>query len=417
MRVAFKTIGCRLNQAETAQMAADFLAAGARRVKFEDAADVYVVHTCAITANAEHTCIRTARAAKRREPGAFVVLAGCAAELRPDALLRESQADLVLGQAAKRQIVDRIKTLRPEMWSQPNPVPVCPPSPAFDTTRALVKIQDGCDFRCAYCVVPDARGVPTSRPLQQVLVEVKQLIDAGYREITLTGANLGCYRDGARNLLHLLEAVAGVDALERMRISSIESTTVERDVIDFMADCPKLCRYVHLPLQSGDDRILKLMGRRYSVRMFREVVEYAVARIPYMGLGTDIIVGFPGEDVAAYRNTLDLIDRLPFNNLHVFPYSGRPGTPAATWPDQVPASEKKKRAAELIALGEQKRAVFGQSFVGRSVSTLIERLGADGAGMGWTGEYMPARITSRENAVNDIVVFSPEAYSDAALQG
>ncbi len=414
-RVAFKTVGCRLNQAETAQMAAGLEAAGYCVVPFGEACDVGVVHTCSITENAVRKCLRLARTLRRQPSHPVVVLAGCAVEAGAEDLLERSGADLVVGQLDKMRLPEVLAELDDGFRGPPAP-DASVPTPRFDTTRALVKVQDGCDFRCAYCIVPYARHTPVSRPFGDVLDEVKRLSDDGYREVVVTGANLGCYRDGQHDLVDLLAAMESVAGIARIRLSSIELSTTERRIVDFMAASRKLCNYLHLPLQSGDDSVLRAMGRRYSVEEYRAAVRYAVERIPSLGLGTDIIVGFPGEDKQAFENTLRLVSDLPFSNLHVFPYSRRPGTRAAEMPDSVPPATKKERSATLTALGNRKRLRFAESFIGRSVSILVERLSGDGEGTGWTGEYVEARVHRPGLAVNDIVGFQPSRCVDGALE-
>jgi threonylcarbamoyladenosine tRNA methylthiotransferase MtaB len=408
-RVSFKTVGCRLNQAETAQMAARFEAAGYEIRPFGEPCDICVVHTCAITRKAEKDCIRLARSAKKAPDRPLVVLAGCAAEVAGPRLLAESGADMLAGQSRK---FDLPEILRGDGAAGPAE----PPAPRFDATRALIKIQDGCDFRCAYCVVPQARGAPRSRPFAEVLDEVRRVADRGYCEIVLTGANIGCYESGARRLADILAALETMPAVRRVRVSSIEVSTTERAVIDHMADSAKLCRCLHIPLQSGDDGILSAMGRRYRVKDYRELVEYAVGRMPLLGLGTDLLTGFPGEDDAAFRNTKATVEALPFSNLHVFPFSPRPGTPAARMPHQVPESEKKRRAAALLRLGEEKRSAFAARFVGRPVSVLIERVAAGNLGTGWTGEYIEARVRRPGIATNRIEEFTPVSCAGETLQ-
>ena len=266
-----------------------------------------------------------------------------------------------------------------------------------------MKIQDGCDFRCAYCIVPTARGNPTSRPMAEVLEEIRRLADSGFGEIILTGANLGRYEDGLHRLADLIHAIESLPGVKRIRLSSIELTTAEEAVIDLMAHSDKLCRFLHLPLQSGDDRILAAMGRRYTVAAFRCAVEQAVTRIPDLGLGTDIIVGFPGENDAAFESTVHLVRDLPFSNLHVFPYSHRKGTRADTLPNRVPESVKKERVHTLITLGDSKRRLFAERFVGQQVSVLIERVTKEGIGHGWTGQYVEAEVTAPDLKPRQIV--------------
>jgi threonylcarbamoyladenosine tRNA methylthiotransferase MtaB len=414
-RVSFKTVGCRLNQAETAQMAAGMEAAGFSVVPFGEACDVGVVHTCSITENAVRKCLRLARTLRRQPSHPVVVLAGCAVEAGAEDLLERSGADLVVGQPDKMRLPELLAEFDDDFRGPPlSEASVA--TPRFDTTRALVKVQDGCDFRCAYCIVPYARHAPVSRPFGDVLDEAKRLSDNGYREVVVTGANLGCYRDGTRELVDLLAALESLPGIARIRLSSIELSTTERRIIDFMATSDKLCNYLHLPLQSGDDTVLRTMGRRYSVGEYEAAVGYAVERIPYLGLGTDIIVGFPGEDDLAFENTERLVAALPFSNLHVFPYSRRPGTRAAEMPDRVPVAEKKRRSSVLTTLGNRKRRRFAEGLLGKTVSLLVERLSDGGSGTGWTGEYIEARVSRPGLAVNDIVTFGPSRCVDGVLE-
>ncbi len=405
LTVAFKTVGCRLNPAETAQMAARFEAAGYAVVMPRTAADVYVVHTCTITQRAEKDCERAVRTLKRKHPGSVAVLAGCAAEVNGEELKQRSGADLAVGQEAKLRLPEILEekglVSRPSDSRRDRA-----PTPTFGTTRALVKVQDGCDFRCAYCIVPSARHSPRSRSFDEIVDEIKALADRGYREVVLTGANVGCYRDGGRGLVDVLTALEEIDGVLRTRISSIEVTTAEREVVDFMAAGTKLCEYLHLPLQSGDDSVLARMGRRYTVARYRELVEYAVSRIPRLGLGTDVLVGLPGETAKAFENTVTLVDALPFTNLHVFPYSIREGTRAATMDGQVAEAEKRRRVTAVRELGEAKQARFARQFVNHTASVLIERAADHGAGRGWTREYVDCIVKGRARDVNEILTVS-----------
>jgi threonylcarbamoyladenosine tRNA methylthiotransferase MtaB len=326
--------------------------------------------------------------------------------------------DLVVGQAAKPDLPALLHRVNPERFpAAPSPAAPEPPLPRFETTRALIKVQDGCGFGCAYCIVPRARGRPRSRPRAEILAEVRRLVDAGFREIVLTGANLGSYRDGEAGLPELTDRLEALPGLDRIRLSSIEITTAERAVIERMAASGKLCRFLHIPLQSGDDRILAAMGRRYTAAEYRRLIEYAAARVQPLGLGTDVIVGFPGEDGRAYRNTCALVDDLPFSNLHVFPYSRRPGTPAAEMPGQIPAPLARARVRELLILEARKRAAFAESFVGRRVEVLIERLEPDGTARGWTGEYLEVAVAGAGVRVNDLVTVAVTAAHGGGLRG
>ena len=374
-------------------MAARFVAAGYATVPFGTPCDVTVIHGCSITSKAEHSSLYAARQAKRTRPDTLVILAGCPAETLGETLRGNATVDLTIGQVGKFAIPELLHHLHPHRFPASASSGERDSTPRFDTQRALIKVQDGCDFHCAYCIVPTARGVPHSRPMIEVLDEVRRVTAAGFREIILTGANLGRYEDAPRRLADLVRDVESLPDVERIRLSSIEITTTEHAIIELMSRSAKLCQFLHIPLQSGDDGILAAMGRRYNTDTFRRTVATAVEKMPFLGLGTDIIVGFPGEDDRAFENTVQLVQDLPFSNLHVFPYSRRSGTRADTLPGQVPESVKKERLHALVEIGEAKRRLFAGRFLGRSVSVFIERVDAHGAGHGWTGEYLEAQVT------------------------
>ena len=399
-------------------MAAGFSAAGYTVVPFVAPADAVVIHGCAITHKAERDSLRLARQARRAASTPIVVVTGCTAEVLGDALRGTDTADLVVGQAGKFAIPALLHRIHPHRFPPPTTIaPADAGPPQFDTTRALVKVQDGCDFRCAYCIVPAARGAPVSRPLGEVVEEIRRLADAGFKEIVLTGANLGCYGNGPRSLVDLVGQAESVPGIERIRLSSIELTTAEQPIVDHMAQSSKLCHFLHVPLQSGDDRILAAMGRRYTAAQYRAAVEYAVAKVPDLGLGTDIIVGFPSEDDRAFASTVRTVEDLPFGNVHVFSYSRRPGTRAADLADPVPESIKKARTAALLALASRKRAEFAARFVGKPVSVLVERVDAAGIGHGWTGQYVEAEITAPALRPNQLVTFTVARVDGAKVVG
>ena len=407
--VSFKTVGCRLNQAETDKIASQFTDAGYIIVDAETECDVAVINSCTITHGAERDSARWARRL-RRKGAATVVLAGCAVVHNGKTLKEQTGADIIANQSDKFRLLELLPEINPAVNHSSFIVHRSP------HTRALVKAQDGCSFRCSYCIVPDTRGRPYSRPLKDVLDDIKRFADRGFKEVVITGANIGCYHDGSSNLIQLLEKTEAVNGIERIRISSIESTTAEREVIDFMAASSKLCHFLHLPLQSGDDETLKRMRRHYTSAEYRKVAEYAVERIPDLGLGTDIIVGFPGETDVAFKNSLNLVEDIPFSNLHVFSYSRRSGTPAAEMPQQLDPAIKKERSAQLISLGKSKRESFAESFVGREVSVLIEKITEDGTACGWTGQYLPARINMAEAEVNTVIRYIPKCNDGDILR-
>lgn len=391
MRIVLQIMGCRLNHAEGAAIRAALEEAGHEVAVGGDpaGADAFVLHTCAVTAAAQTEALRHLRAA-RRAGVPHAVVSGCAANVADAAALRGAGADEIVarrgpapGGAVAPLVADAL--LRPD--ARP---------PSVFSTRATVKIQDGCSFRCSYCIVPDARGEPRSRAFDDVLAECRGLVARGFREIVLAGVNVACWHGAGRSLADLVGAVSGLPGLARLRIGSVEPHTTEAEIVSLMgAPDSKLCPMLHYPLQSGSDRILRAMRRRYSAADYRAAVERALAAVPDLGLGADVIAGFPGETDADFEETVRLVRDYPFSNLHVFPYSERPGTPAATMPGAVPVRVRRDRAKALIAIGEERRAAFAASFAGRAVEVLVERVGADGVAEGWTGPYLRARLPGR----------------------
>lgn len=404
LRVAFKTFGCRLNQAETARMRAQFEALGWHALPFGKPADAIVLHGCAVTQNAESEVLRTAR--RLRETGtALVILTGCIAPAARDKA--NAAAHLVIPNEEKENIAQQVTDLttrRLDDLAKKSPpcgkatpsatnLAISPQPPAlFSTSRALLKIQDGCNFRCAYCIVPDTRGEPRSRPLADCQAEAADLATR-HNEIVITGCNIACWQHGDLRLPDLLRALAaGLPyPAARLRLGSIEPGTMERAVIDLMADTPAICRFLHLPLQHADPAMLRAMRRRYTIDHYRAAADHALARIPGLALGADVITGFPGETDAAFAALRGFIEETPFSNLHVFPYSERPGTPAAAFPGAVPPHIRKARAAELIALARVKRHAFATAHIGRPQRVLIERI-RNGTASGWTDTYISCRF-------------------------
>lgn len=421
MKIKIKTMGCRLNHAESATIAGALEYEGFDVVSGDAFCDVFVLHTCVITAAAQTQALRLVRSAKRNGVGC-VVLTGCATSIIESENLLDTGVDIVVDKKtgavsgtgdANAQRIGRIVASALSATTQHAYLPV------FTATRASVKVQDGCNFRCAYCIVPDTRGEPRSRPMLEILDEIGGLAIHGYREVVLTGVNVACWQDGGQGLAELARVAANIDGIARIRLSSIEPGTAERALVDVMAEAgSRLCHTLHYPLQSGDVGVLRRMRRRYTPSVYRDAVEYALSRIPRLGLGADVITGFPGEDDAAFAETVRLVEDYPFSNLHIFPYSERPGTPATELEGVVPVHVRRERARELIAIGERKRVAFAASFAGSRAEVLVERVDAQGVGRGWTSEYIEAQISGlAKSDVGRLEEFAVESTAESFVVG
>ncbi len=391
--VAFYTVGCRLNQSETAVLADRLTGMGYQKVAYGEPTDVLVLNTCTVTENAEADCRRVIRQTLRRSPHVFVAVTGCYAQTGVTILQNIPGVDLVLGNQYKMLLPDYVEELS---RVHTRSTPLIRHSGAIDkddfvqdgvgayaTTRANVKIQDGCNFMCAFCLIPFARGRERSRVIEDAIREAEQLVERGHRELVLTGVNIGRFANGATGLLDLIRRLETIPGLARIRISSIEPTTIPDALLEYMGTSRKLCRFLHVPLQSGDDAMLSVMNRRYSVREYVAWVERAVRRIPDLCVGTDVLVGFPGETDRQFSETCRVIRNLPMAYAHVFSYSARPGTRAVRLGHPVPPSTIKARNRSLTQLSRTKRLQFYRRFLDQDHLVLFESTGRDGRL--WTG--------------------------------
>jgi threonylcarbamoyladenosine tRNA methylthiotransferase MtaB len=381
--VAFATLGCKLNQSDTTELQTLLEARGFRTVPFESVAQLYVINTCTVTARADVSDRQAIRRAVARNPNAVVVVTGCYAQTSPDAVARIPGVDLVLGTRDRHALPDLLdglgKRLRPVVRVSdvfaPRPEPVIPVrqgSPGL--TRAFVKVQDGCQHRCSFCIVPLARGASRSRPPEAVVEQVGALVEAGSGEVVLTGVDLGHYGWDLLprwSLAALLRRLLEVPGLRRLRLSSILPAYLTPELSDTIVSERRVCRHLHVPLQSGADRVLRAMRRPYTARMYRALIERLAAALPGLGLGTDVITGFPGETAAEFAETESLVASLPLSYLHVFSYSDRRGTEAARSPaSRVAPDEIRRRTAALRRLGARKQLDFQAAHVGHTVELL-----------------------------------------------
>ena len=400
--VAFHTLGCKLNFAETSTIANDFITKGFVRTEFSDHADVYVINTCSVTENADRECRNIVGRALRANPDGFIIIVGCYAQLKPDQIMQMPGVDLVLGATEKFNVTQFLGAL--EKTTGPALMHSCEISEAQkfvssysagDRTRAFLKVQDGCDYKCTYCTIPLARGISRSDTLNNVVKNAQEIAAKGISEIVLTGVNVGDYGKGEfgnkRHEHTFLELVQALDAdvdVARMRISSIEPNLLKNEIISFTAVSKKFVPHFHIPLQSGSDAVLKKMKRRYMTDLYIKRVHAIKSVDADSCIGVDVIVGFPGETEAYFLDTYNLINDLPISYLHVFTYSERPNTAAASMEDVVPITERKRRNKMLRILSEKKKRSFYESQIGQYRTILFENDNREGYMLGYTDNYV-----------------------------
>ena len=403
--VAFQTLGCKLNFSETSTLARKFVAAGYERVPFEIKADVYVINTCSVTENADKKFTTLSRQTRQRNPDAFLIAVGCYAQLQPEELAKEDSVDLVLGAKEKFDIISYLNDLsRPEHTQ----VHACAIEETDtyvgsyaigERTRAFLKVQDGCDYKCTYCTIPQARGISRSDTLDNVIRQAKEIVDQGIKEIVLTGVNIGDYGKGEfgnkkheHTFFELVQALDEVEAIERFRISSIEPNLLTEKLIEFVAHSKRFVPHFHIPLQSGNNEILGQMRRRYQRELYVDRVNQIKRLMPDACIGVDVIVGFPGESDQHFLDTYAFLVDLPASYLHVFSYSERPNTPAAEMKNQVSKTIKNKRSKMLRGLSAKKRHAFYESQLQKTKTILFEAENKEGYIQGFTENYVKVRI-------------------------
>jgi threonylcarbamoyladenosine tRNA methylthiotransferase MtaB len=411
-RVSLHTLGCRLNQAETSVLASRLRHHGYEIVGFGQPTDLLVVNTCSVTEEAERTCRYVIRKTLKHSPDAFVAVTGCYAQTGMHHLRSIPGIDLIVGNQFKW---DLPAFLPPLHFLRKQPVPevlhtrtisrddfVLPDIGTPDSTRIPLKIQDGCNVMCSFCLIPFARGHERSRILDDILTEADALATSGYQELVLTGVNVGQFHQNGVDLAGLIDRLAAINGIQRIRISSIEPTTVTDALLERMVGPGKLCPYLHVPLQSGDDDVLSAMNRPYDVTSFVSLIERATRIVPRLALGTDLMVGFPAESENAFQHTVDVCRDLPFSYFHVFTYSKRPGTAAARMSDNVPIATTRRRAKMLADLSRQKRLAFAERWIGASVPVLFEEGETEGLRLGTTPHFLKVGIPSVINLANQI---------------
>ncbi len=412
-KVAFYTLGCKLNFSETSTISRSFQAQGFEKVDFEEKADIYVINTCSVTDNADKRFKTIVRSAMLQNENAFIIAVGCYAQLKPEELARVDGVDLVLGATEKFKVTDYLNDLSKNSIGE---VHSCEIQEANifegsysigDRTRAFLKVQDGCDYKCTYCTIPLARGISRSDSLGNVLLNAGEIAEKGIKEIVLTGVNIGDYGKGEfgnkkheHTFLDLIKALDEVSGIARFRISSIEPNLLKNETIDFVASSKKFVPHFHIPLQSGSDTLLKLMKRRYAREIYTNRVEQIKSMMPDACIGVDVIVGFPGETDEHFLETYHYLNELPISYLHVFTYSERPNTEAIDLPDSVPMKIRNKRSKMLRGLSVKKRRAFYESQIGKELTVLLEGENKNGLMYGFTENYVKVQTAYDPLLVN-----------------
>ncbi|OEY73627.1 tRNA (N(6)-L-threonylcarbamoyladenosine(37)-C(2))-methylthiotransferase MtaB [Salegentibacter salarius] len=414
-KVAFYTLGCKLNFSETSTIARSFKDEGFKRVEFNEEADIYVINTCSVTENADKRFKTIVKQAQKVNEDAFVIAVGCYAQLKPEELADVDGVDLVLGATEKFKITDYLNDLSKNDMGE---VHSCEIDEADfyvgaysigDRTRAFLKVQDGCDYKCTYCTIPLARGISRSDKLENVLTNAAEISAKGIKEIVLTGVNIGDYGKGEfgnkkheHTFLDLVKALDEVNGIERLRISSIEPNLLKNETIDFVADSNTFVPHFHIPLQSGSDALLKLMKRRYMSSLYTDRVAQIKRVMPNACIGVDVIVGFPGETEERFLETYNYLNELDISYLHVFTYSERDNTPAAEMEGVVPTKVRKKRSKMLRGLSAKKRRAFYESQLGNTCTVLFEGENKEGYIHGFTENYVKVKAPWDPALVNTL---------------
>jgi threonylcarbamoyladenosine tRNA methylthiotransferase MtaB len=425
-RVAFCTLGCKTNQYDTQSMKEQFLSAGYDVVDFDSFADVYVINTCTVTNLADRKSRQAIQKANKKNPESIVAVVGCYPQRAAAEVLSVPGVDIVAGTNERAKIVDLVEnhdkscTINAvnDIFKQTSFEEV-PVKWHHEKTRAVVKIQDGCNQFCSYCIIPYVRGPVRSRNTNEILREAKDLAISGYREIVLTGIHIASYGNDLHDtdLLRLLSELHSVEGIDRLRLGSVDPRLLTRQFIKTASELPKLCPHYHVSLQSGSDRILKLMNRNYTTDQYGEIVDDLRTNIPDVAVTTDLMVGFPGETDEDFENTLNFVNDIQFSRIHVFRYSDRKNTPAADFAGKIPQAIKDERGKKLIKLGEQLEIRFMSTFLDKKVSVLVEDKCAryENCFEGHTTNYIKVFINSKVDLSGEIVTVIPERIEKGVM--
>lgn len=418
--MALNTLGCRLNLSETGSLAQGFVDRGYEIVPFGEKADVVFINTCTVTDSADSTCRNLIRKAHKSSPEGKIIVAGCYAQMEPERIAGMQGVDLVLGNTEKYKVFEYLNEESTESikvdktWEFYGAAT----TEADSHTRAFLKIQDGCNYVCSFCIIPFARGRSRAISVEEAKKQATELVSKGFKEVVLTGVNIGEYeRSSGERLSDLVKTLLDINGLERLRLSSVEPNTITDELLDVLEDSPKFMDHFHIPLQSGDDEILKQMRRRYTVGDYQNIIEKVMKRFPKAGIGADVIVGFPGETNEQFMNTYNLMRDLPLTHFHVFPYSKRKNTTAAKLENHIPHHVKKDRVRALIHLGDAKLRMFAEDQVGSLSQVLFERRDKSGLWTGHTTNYVRVKVESALDLSNQIQTVSLDQAEGEFVRG
>ncbi|MBO5882258.1 MAG: tRNA (N(6)-L-threonylcarbamoyladenosine(37)-C(2))-methylthiotransferase MtaB [Alistipes sp.] len=408
-RVSFHTLGCKLNFSESSTLAREFERGGYKRVEPSEPTDVAVINSCSVTEHADKKCRNIIRKIHRRNPNAIIAVTGCYAQLKPEVIAAIEGVDIVLSNNDKGDLYKRVVELKErgsaEVYScsVENLTRFFAAYSSGDRTRSFLKVQDGCDYKCAYCTIHYARGSSRNMPIADIVAEAKEIAAAGQKEIVITGINTGDFgRTTGEKFIDLLRALNEVDGIERYRISSIEPNLITDEIIEFCARSPKFVPHFHIPLQSGSTHILGLMRRRYTAERYRERIAKIRELMPDAFLGVDVIVGFPGEGEAEFMETYNLLEEVGASFLHIFPFSERPGTPAVTMPGKVQSRISTERVSRLEELSAKLHRAFSEKYLGTVREVLFESTNHDGIMYGYTDNYLRVAVPYNADVINTI---------------
>ena len=427
-KVAFHTLGCKLNFSETSSIARSCEDEGYEKVDFKEKADIYVLNTCSVTENADKECKRLVRQVLKINSEAFVVIIGCFAQLKPEEIAKYEGVDLVLGATEKFKLPSYLNDLSKQEIAE---IHSCEIEDANffesaysigDRTRAFLKVQDGCDYKCTYCTIPLARGISRSDQLENILKNAKEISDKEIKEIVLTGVNIGDYGKGEfgnkkhkHTFLDLVKALDDVKGISRLRISSIEPNLLKNETIDFVSNSKIFVPHFHIPLQSGSDELLKRMKRRYQTTLYKDRITHIKDKMPDCCIGVDVIVGFPGETEELFQETYNLLNELDISYLHVFTYSERANTEAATMKDIVDKNVRHQRSKMLRILSAKKKRAFYENNIGTIRTVLFEHDNKDGFIQGYTENYVKVKVDYDPGLRNQSIKVKLNDFADDGI--